>query len=171
MSDTERSKSALLTLLATNTQGAITAQELRDLLVSVLGGYAAISVIDGAAAQAVSATPSKLSCFAANGPSAGATPDHTADQITVGVSGDYWVEFSATIGGDAETYEFRLRKNGVAEGSLACAAKLGATDTQHTGFAGVVTLVQGDVLTIYAAAGGAANLTVKHAALAVKRIG
>lgn len=171
MADTERSKAALLTLLASNAQGAITAQELRDLLVSVLGGYASIHVIDGAAPQAVSATPSKLACFAANGPSAGATPDHTADQITVGVSGDYWVEFSASFNGDAESYVARLRKNAVAEGTLACESKLAASDKQHFHFAGVVALLQGDVLTVYAEAGGAANLTVKHATLAVKRIG
>lgn len=171
MADTERSKATLLANFPTNAAGAITAQELRDFVVSALGGYARIYVIDGAAAQAVSATPTKLSCFAANGPSAGATPDHTADQITVAVSADYWVEFTASCSGDAQTYIARLRKNGNAEGTLAAEAKLDASGRATLHFAGPVTLAQNDILTVYVEAGGAANITVKHASLSVRRIG
>lgn len=171
MADTERSKATLLGLLASNATGAITAQELRDLLVSVLGGYARIYVIDGATPQAVSATPTKIVCFAANGPSAGATPDHANDQITIGTTADYWVEFTASCSGDAQTYIARLRKNGSAEGTLAAEAKLDASGRATLHFAGPVTLAQNDILTVYVEAGGAANLTVKHGTLAVRRIG
>lgn len=171
MADTERATATLLSLLADNAAGEISAQDLRDALVSCLGGYASIYVIDGAAAQAVSATPTKLTAFAADGPYLGATPAHASDQITIGVTGVYRVDFAATISGDAATYTFRLRKNGSAEGTLAAAATLAASATGAAAFSGLVSLTANDVLTVYAAAGGAANLTVSHACLSVKRIG
>lgn len=172
MADTERSTSTLLTdLFRDNVAQEISEQDLRDLIVSVLGGYGSVYVVDGATPQAVGATPSKLSQFAANGPALGATPAHASDEITVGVAGVYLVSFDATLSGDAETYTLRLYTNGSAEGSLACAAKLSSSDVSHAGFAGVVSLSGSDVLSIYVEAGSTVNLTAVHACLSIKRIG
>ena len=77
MADTEKTLAALLL----NHQSGVPApaQAIRDLLVSVLGAFASIHVIDGATLQALGTTPAKLSGFAANGRNVGAVPDHTND--------------------------------------------------------------------------------------------
>lgn len=172
MADTERSTAALLALCADNQAGAISAQDLRDVIVSALGGYASVYVVDGAAAQAVTGTAAKLTAFVADGPSSGATPAHADDQITIGASGNYWVEFSADVEASVlGAFVAELRNNGSAEGSMKTECEFEAAgELRHLGFAGPVTLSNGDVLTVYVS-GAVGNLTTKHARLAVKRIG
>ena len=101
----------------------------------------------------------------------GVTPDHANDKLTIGVGGDYWVEFSGRVSGDAETYTLRLYRNGAPEGTLLDEVTLDGATSQKVGFAGPVTLAAGDVLTVYGQAGTAVDLTLKHAQLALKRIG
>lgn len=174
MADTEQTKTVLLDLhFPDNSAGAIRAQHVRDFVVTALGGYASIYAASAASPQLLGTTPAKLTGFAANGPSAGATPDHANDQITIGVTGVYWVEFSACVSGDAATYLAKLRKNGNVEGTLLAECKPGAgTDIERLGFAGPVSLDANDVLTVYGEADSSAkNLTIRSATLAVKRIG
>jgi hypothetical protein len=179
MADSERTTAALQALFADNHAGAISAQDLRDFLVTALGGYAMIYVADGSTAQTVTDTAAKLTAFAANGPSLGATPAHASDQITIGTTGVYWVEFSADVVSDAEVaaeHTFALYANGAAAGGLKsdCPA---VDSTRHVGFAGPVSLSAGDIITVYvgyrAGLGGPASVdvTTAQARLAVKRIG
>lgn len=170
MPDVEKTLAALLL----NHQSGIPApaQAVRDLLISVFGGYASIHVIDGAAAQLLGTSPAKLTGFAADGPEIGSNGDHTNDQITIGCAGAYLVSFNGSFSGDAATYTLRLRKNGAAEGSLACGVTLvGGSDQKHIGFAGIVQLSANDVLTIFGEADQAAkNITPRHMQLAAKRV-
>ena len=172
MPDTERSLASLLTLCADNQAGAIDAQDLRDVIVSALGGYAMVYVVDGATPQAVTGTAAKLGAFAANGPEAGADGDHTNDQITINTTAIYWVDFSTDLVSDAAgTFVAELRKNGSAEGTLKSECEFeAANETRSWRFAGPVSLATADVLTVFVS-GTVANLTIKHARLAVKRIG
>ena len=55
MTDTARSLTALQTLLADNSAGDISAQDLRDMLVSILGVYGGLYCTAGASAQAADA--------------------------------------------------------------------------------------------------------------------
>lgn len=174
MPDTERSKAALLaTHFPDNSSGAIKAQDLRDFVASALGGYASIYAASAAGAQLLGTTPAKLTGFAANGPSSGATPDHANDQITIGVTAVYWVSFAASVSGDAATYTVKLYKGANPEGSLLDSCKPAAgTDVEKLCFAGPVSLSAGDVLTVYGEADSSAkNLTIRSATLAVRRIG
>lgn len=174
MADTIRSRAALLTLLADNSTGAISPQDLRDTVVSLHGVYGALYVADGATAQTgITTTPAKLTGFAANGPSAGATPDHTNDQLTVGTDGVYLVWFAVSATGTAATlFQFRLRVGGV-ENNFGGRLEFNATpDEAQTSFVALVSLSAGDVLTVYVEsdAGGGASLTVHDASLVVFRV-
>lgn len=174
MPDTQRSTSDLLDLLADNTAGNISPQDLRDVLVSLLGGYGSIYVEDGAVAQTVNIAAAKLTGFAANGESSSIVPDHGDDELNVPVAGTYWVEghfsFSGTAAG---TFQLRLRKQGVEVAGIGCRAKLNATgDAVSVSFAGLVACAAADILTVYAEADAdASSLTLIDGALVAKRVG
>ncbi len=175
MSDTQRTTAALQALLADNTSGGITPQVVRDLLVSVFGGYAWIYVESGAVAQTVNIAAAKLTGFAAAGtPSNGPVPDAVNDQITTPIAGDYLVEgdFALTATA-ARTVQFQLRKNGVAVAGARSRAKFNASgDLLELSFAGLVTCAANDVLTVYAAADvDGSSITLVDGSLIVRRIG
>ena len=116
MADTERTKSAILTLLADNTSGAISPQDVRDTVVSLIPGYggmyissAAATTIAGASTWTKGAgttTSTGLSNFtmpADNRLTYTGTPDvhcHIA------------MSFSVTSAGNNKTYEFGVALNG-----------------------------------------------------------
>lgn len=172
MADTERSTAALLARAADNNSGDITPQDLRDIIVSALGGYASVYVADGNSPQAVSATAAKLEAFDSDGPASGATPDHSSDAIAIGVTAIYWVEFCCDLEADtAGSYTAELRVDDVAAGGLKSVCEFEASgETRSWRFAGPVSLSAANVLSVYVS-GPSANITVKHAQLAVKRIG
>lgn len=172
MADTQRATNALLNLLADNTSGAISEQDLRDVVASVLGGYGSVYVQDGATPQAVTGAAAKLTAFAAEGPASGVTPSHADDSLTPLVTADYWLEFGADVSTDAAgEFTFELRVDGVASGGFKAVVELEAAgETRHAGFAGPISLTANDVVTVYVS-GSVANLTVKQGRLALKRIG
>ena len=165
MADTAKSVADLQTLLANNTSGAISPQDLRDFLVSALGVYGGISVNgNGTETQSnIGTTPVKLVGFDTDGNANGCTPAQASDQITVDVAGNYRISFHATFSGDASIYSFRARIDGV-EQPFGCGRKIGtAGDVGSTSFeAPGITLAATDVLTIYvesdAASGDAITL-------------
>ncbi len=167
MADTIRTRAALLALLADNSSGLITAQTIRDALVSLFGVYGGIYVEDGAAAQAVTTTPALLTGFAANGLFAGTVPDHAADTITLPNAGIYAVQFDASFGGDgaAATYRFVLRQNGVAVPGASCRTRLAAGEVHAASFLALVNVAANDALSVYVQADASRNLTVVDAAL------
>lgn len=173
MPDTERSLAELLTIYADNTEGGIDAQQARDLIVTALGGYASIRVLDGGAAQGVTGTPATFAAFTADGPAAGATPDHATDKITIGTTGVYWVDFSADVEASVTgSFYAALAANGTATGTHKAEAKFEAAggETRHLGFAGPVELDAGDEVTILVS-GAVGNLITRQAQLSLKRIG
>jgi hypothetical protein len=172
MADTQRDLAALLALLADNTAGAISEQDLRDLLVSALGGFGSITVQDGAAALVIGTTPVKLDKFTANGPSSSVVPDHTADSISTPVAGRYLVTGSFSFSGTAaRTVQLRLRKQVAEVDGIGCRAKINASgDTVSVSFCGLVTCAASDVLNVYAEADvDATSMTLIDGSLVVKR--
>ena len=151
MADTIRTKTALLSLLADNTAGDISTQDVRDMLVSVFGVYGSIYLKDGSTAQtSIGTTPAKMTGFAADGVSAGTTPDHTNDQITVGTDGVYAIffqnSFSGTVSAD---FTFFIRIGG-AESIYGVRRKLGTGgDVGSVSMLGLLSLSASDVITVY----------------------
>lgn len=174
MSDTQRTTAALQALLADNVTGAITPQQLRDMLVSCFGGYGWMYVENGAVAQTVNIAPSQLTAFAANGISNGPTPDQANDQIAIAVAGDYWASGEFALSGAAgRTIQFQLRKNGIAVAGSRSRAKFdSAGDLFEVSFSGLVTCASGDLLSVWVAADvDGTSITVVDATLSVRRLG
>ena len=127
MVDTVRSVTELQTLLADNDIKGITAQRLRDFLVTSLGVFGSIYLFEGITAQLNPDTGAKLVGFNANGTAKGITPDHTTDSLTVPVAGFYDFNFQCSFTGTANAlFRFRLRVNQV-EQPFGCERSLNAS--------------------------------------------
>jgi hypothetical protein len=175
MADTERSLAALQTLLADNSSGDISAQDLRDFLVSCFSAYGSIYVQDGATAQtSIGTTATLLTGFAANGESSGVTPNHADDELNIGVDGAYLATGCFSFSGTASrTFQLRLRKSGSEVAGIGCRVTLDASgNTTSASFVGIVACEADDILTVYVEADAAdSSLTLIDAALGVKRVG
>lgn len=174
MADTPRSLSALQALLADNTSGDISPQDIRDFLVSSLGVYGSIYCVDAVTQQDNPDTGALLTCFTNNGNANGTTPDHTNDNITIDVAGNYDIYFQASFSGTSGSeFQFKLRKGGV-EQNYGCTRTLGTGgDSGSASFlAPAVSLIVNDIVTIWVEADGATDdLTVKDAQFSVKMVG
>jgi len=174
MADTPRSLADLQSYLADNTNGNISAQDLRDFLVTALGVYGSISCFEASTQQDNPDTGAKLTCFTANGNSHGMTPDHTDDSITVDVAGNYDILFQVSFSGtNSSEVRFRLRIDGV-EQDFGCTRKLGTGgDIGSASFlAPGVTLAVDEVISVYVETDGATDdLTVADAQLTARMVG
>lgn len=150
MADTQRTLAALLAILADNTAGDISEQDLRDLLVSVFGGYGGIYLTSAADAQDVDIAPVKITAFDTNMVSSGVTSDHTDDSITIGTTGVYYVEFTVAFSGSSgEVFTIQLYKAGVAVAGAFLKRKLtGAGDIASASFALYVSCNAADELDV-----------------------
>ena len=172
MPDTERDTPALIASYANNATGLITGQTHRDFVVTALGGYGSIRVVDGAAAQVLGTSFAKLTACTANGPAASSvTPAHGSDEITAALAGVYEVSFHASYVAPAgRTVTFRLGVEDL-EQPIGCQSG-GGTEPQHVNFADIVSLVAGQRVSVRAKADQAAtSVTVRDASLRIKRIG
>jgi hypothetical protein len=176
MADTPRSVSTLQTLLADNTSGQISPQDLRDFLVSSLGIYGSLYVLDGATQQDnIGTSGSKLTAFTNEGNSHGTTPSHSNDQITIDIDGKYDVQFqcSFSCAQASSDIAFRLRKNG-SELNYGATRSIGTIgDNGSCSFiASAIDLVATDVLTIYVESDTATDdITVIDAQFSVRMVG
>lgn len=171
MAETERPFTTLQTLLADNTTKAISPQDLRDAIVSALGGYASIYVDANTTAQAITATPAKLAAFASAGPARGATGDVANDKLTAGVAGDYLLVCRLSLSANTPTeLDAALFKGGVALGGFAARAAVG-TDVVNLTISGLASLALADEVDLRLSCSPNASVTVRAAHLALKRIG
>jgi hypothetical protein len=174
MADTPRTRAELLTLFADNTIGSISPQDLRDFVVTILGGYTSIKTVDGTTAQTgISTAPTLLTQWDTNGISDRLTPDHTTDSITVDIDGVYDIDcFVSFAGSGTTTFEIHLRVDGV-EQDEGMHRKIGTGgDVGSAGFGGQVSLTAGQVLTAWIEADGSSkSVTVADGQFKVKQIG
>ena len=112
MADTQRTTAALLVLLADNTTGAITPQHLRDVLVSLQGGYGGLCAAVAAGALSVGVAAVKIT-----GWDTLQTQDSTAvagsladDDLDVTIAGVYAVDASVSVSGTADANSLRLHE-------------------------------------------------------------
>jgi hypothetical protein len=173
MADTVRSRAALLTLLADNSTGNISAQDLRDTLVSLHGVYGALYTLAGSGTMTLSSTAATFDQWAANGLSSGTTPDYTtADGITVGSDGVYLAQFNVSLSASTdENIYFRLAVDGTA-GNYGCQLldAAAAGDVLSAGCAGLLTLSAAQVVTVRVSATSTPTITVYDANLVLHRI-
>ena len=171
MAETERTWTALQALLADNTAEAISPMDLRDAIISCLGGYASLYVNDSVTTQAIVAAPAKVTCWTGVGAQRGAAADPATDRIVVGVSGDYMLTLTsslkANIGTDLVLY---LYKNGLAVTGAKSRVRADTTELMCS-LALAVTLAAGDIIEMYASCAPNANVTFVDAHLSLKRIG
>lgn len=176
MPDTQRDLTSLQALLADNTSGAISPQDLRDFLVSALGGYGSISVVNGVTAQTTIGTSDvKVNQFTTNGASDGSNvvPDHTNDQLTVGVAGDYLIEATISAEGTAGVrFDFRVYVNGAAVAIQASAKFDAAGAMLNVKLSGIVAISAAQTVDVRVQVDSGSNRTllVKGANLLVKRM-
>lgn len=177
MADTVRTRSALLTLLADNTSGAISPQDIRDFLVSVHGVYGSIYHTGTSASSSVSLNDSTwtvLDGFSANGESSGTTPDHSSNQITVGTDGIYLVNWSVSgdIGMGASGYRMLgVEKNSSGSPENGTVVSVGDSEHACASMTALLSLSADDVLKLIGKnSGGTSNLVQWGMTLTVHRI-
>lgn len=178
MADTARSKTDILALFADNAIGAISEQDLRDFVVSLLGEYAGIYVIGGSTNQVVSATPAKMVNWTENGLSVGPTPDYANNEITANTAGVYRVDGSFMFSGsNGKIYYAALYKDSgsgfVDAGAPRMKRKLDVGgDVGSTAMHGYVSLNPTDKICVYVwSSDGGIDFTIEEAAFSMKRVG
>ena len=173
MADTQRTLAALLVLLADNVTGDISPQDMRDLLVSVLGGYGSIFVHGGSTAQTgIKSTPVKLTGFYTNGISSGTTPDHTTDDITISVAGDYLVSGALSfIGSSNSTFDIDIYINSTTT-NYGFERKLGTgTDVGSGPLQGLITCAANDKISVFVSSpDGGTSITPTQGALIATKV-
>jgi len=151
MADTIRTRTDLLTLLADNATGQISAQDVRDVVVTLHGVYGGMHVDDGSTPQSgVNGTPQKLTAWTTAMPAVGVTVDAANDQLTVGTAGVYLcvaqISFSGTI---SAAFEAHIYRNGGDTG-FGFHRKMGVGGDQGSATAaGLVTCAANDVFSVY----------------------
>lgn len=162
MADTVKTKTALVTVLADNSSGAISEQDLRDVLVSIMGVYAELTVTGGTTSQTVGTAFQTLDWTdGADGSEDNADADYANDRIEVGANGDgiYQVAGCFSFSGTAATtFTLQLSVNGTEDSSVSCQAKLDASGSVlNAAFCGLVSLADGDLVTVEVKADGASK--------------
>ncbi len=172
MADTIRTKTALLALYPVGNANAISAQDLRDAVVSILGCYGAIRFQGNAATQTIAAaTPEVLTEWTHDGLSNGTTPAFASDQITILTAGVYEVTFTCSFQGVAtKIHEFELRIDGAVT-NFKTRRYTSSNDVGSCSFCSIVTLAANEVLTVWVEGTGNGNIVVEEGSLCAKRIG
>jgi hypothetical protein len=172
MPDTERTWAELQALLADNTTKEIGPQDLRDAIVSCLGGYASMYVTASAVSQALTATPQLVTCWTGIGAQRGATADPATDRITFGVSGDYMLALTASLKSSAAAdVDLLLYKNGLAMAGAQSRVQAAAAERVCSLALVVNTINTGDYLEMWATSVPNRDVTFYDAHLTVKRVG
>jgi hypothetical protein len=174
MVDTIRTRAALLTLLADNTSGNISPQDIRDTLVSLFGVFGGLSLRSGSTPQSgVTTTPTAMTGFAANLPAIGTTPAHASDNITLPTQGYYLLYLNVSFSGDNNTtWEFEIAEDAVGTG-IAFERKIGVGgDVGDASCFGIIQTVADDqiisVLVNSDQAGGAEFTPTNAQLMAIK---
>lgn len=178
MADTNRTLAAILALLADNTTGDISPQDLRDSIISVFANYALIGVAGGATGQTTNATPGtfdKVTGFTTDGLAAGAVAANAvSDKLTVSVDGVYLIMWQAAFSGTANAVmEGRIYGGGAAATLGRWANTLDAAGAKNSvsTFA-IMSLTAADDIEAYVTSDGASDtFTPVDMCLAAIKIG
>lgn len=171
MPDTQRKLADILSLLADNSIGAIGANDARDTVMSVLGGYGGLRLVDGSGTlSVVAATPVKVAAFEATSPNSGVTVSvGGAARLTVAVEADYEVQAHASLESDDEALlTFSIRKNS-ATAIIRAQSKAYGTELMSIALGDVVTLLAAETIELWVESDVTTTLHFKQASMRVKR--
>jgi hypothetical protein len=170
---TIKTHAELTALLADNTTGDISPQDIRDFLDSVMGVYGAIFVSAGSTGQTIaSGVAEQVTEFTHDGAASGVTPAYGSNQITIDNAGIYAVNFNMSFAGITNcTFQFTMYKHGSPMSPvLGAQRKTGNTDIGSCGFNCQVTLVATDVLSIWVEGDQNGAFTAQDCQFTVQRI-
>lgn len=174
MTDSIRSRAQILALLANNSTGEISPQDMRDAIVSLFGVYGIIRTVGNAVVQALTAaTPAKLANFSENGLSVGANPDYQNNEITLDNGGTYVLlaQVSLKSSVDAAAIEVNLAIDDVA-GDGGFDLHLENLGEAASGMCfDLLAINAAEVLSLIIESDKTADITVIDAQLAALRIG
>jgi hypothetical protein len=175
MADTQRTLTALMTLLADNTAGAISPQDVRDLVATVRARAAQISVpLAAAAAITISDTTSYFECTA---PTWSLGPADSFDQSdgngrltyigTVAVMLHLACTVSFSSASNNQQLHLRLAKNGTTDATSEVVRKVGTgADVGSAALHLIVSVAANDHISLWVRnATSAANITIQAANL------
>ncbi len=173
MAETERTFVELQTLLADNTGEAISPRDLRDAIVSALGGYGCLVVEGNAATQALTAVAAKIVAFDTAGPGRGTVASVADSNIVIGAAGDYLISCTATVevtGGPTSLVTVHGFINDVEMAGLFTEHEV-KNERTTLGFLGIVTLAAAAVLDLRATAVPSIATLFRDVQFIVKRCG
>lgn len=173
--DTHRTLTQLLTALADNTNGDITPQVMRDLVITTFANYGSIRVVSSHSETIIASTAEKYTDWDQAGPSNACTVDVASTyRITVPADGAYRVALTVSLNSitSAGTLTWQVRKNasvsaeGALEGKVNSAAVACCVACED-----ILNLVAGDYLEVWVTSTNSGSFSVGKAALSVARIG
>lgn len=174
MADTIRTRSQLLDLLADNQTGDIGAQDMRDMLVSLMGVYGSILDTENGSSQTVVASvPEKLINFTENGLAVGMTPDFANNDLQVEHTGVYQVFGKVALQATANnaSVELHTRVDSV-EDPAGSHTKLGSSGSVASAtWMNIISLNAGEKLSIWVEVDQNCDITAEHTELIAVRIG
>ena len=173
MADTLRTRAQLLALLADNITGEISAQDLRDMLVSVMGIYGIITMAANVTGQALTAdTPAKLINWEADGLGIGCTPDFANSQITIDNTGVYRITAFVSLKSDSAALNVKasIRVDGAVK-ALNEVSLDNAGGILTIPVVDVITVNATEIITVYLESDTTETIIVQSGQLAIKRVG
>lgn len=177
MASTIRNRTDILNLLGDNSSKAISAQDVRDAIVSVWGVFGEMYVFGGTTAQVVGTTPTVLTLWSSIGESNGVTVDTSNNRITIGAGADgtYRVHCNVDYNGDHNVkFKFVLRRTGSIISRATQSRQFfntGLDGVRSAGFSGYLTAAVGDQLQIYVEATvNSSNMTIVEAQFLIERM-
>lgn len=174
MADTIRDRAAIIALLADNTSGDISPQDLRDFTVSTWGVYGGLSFYNKSATQSLNTTAATIVAYDTTGGADGTTVSTGSHNITVLSAGVWTVEAHMTLTAfnSGTLYSFHIAKNGTRiSGATASLKTTDTTSYQNISIALTVSLVNTDIITVQGESdsGGGQTVIPVHGQLLVKR--
>lgn len=177
MPDTARTLTELLSTLFADGQsaGAITPQDMRDLIVSTLKMNGSMVVHDNFSnSQTVDTTAVKVDQWTGKPQENGLTVDIASNhRITVPVAGVFEIRCDIAFSGTASShFYFQLRKNGnVISGSKTAVVTNASGNITHASLSALVTSVANDYFELWAVGGGSQTLLIQNGNFSVVRVG
>lgn len=183
MANTERTTAQINSLLADNTSGDVSPQDLRDAIASIFGGYGGLLLsLSGSPVikSDVAQTPLIITEYdhveaqSSDVNSSGVVVSAAAGTITIGQSGIYMIHFSVSfsLSSPNTLASFRLYTNSVV-GDVGVDRFIGgASQSASANFVAMLTLTAGDILDIRAFIdSGTASITFTNVGFLLHRVG
>lgn len=177
MAEVFRSKDELLTMFADNNTRDISEQDLRDMVISVLGGFGSIIVRDGSTAQATTSTPAKLVNWLSDGLNSDITSAFADGEITIATDGIHLVMADICFSGSANDMFYLATYIDSGSGYVSSGAHRlvsspsSAGDIVSSSMHGYKNLTAGTKICLYVwSTTGGTSFTIKEGIFSVKKV-